>query len=277
MSVFSFLGIFALWGFLGWLIVLLGLLIADAIWTHGLATSYLHATGLIISQIWSFLQVFITIIQRVIAMAPRALQVTLFFVMGAFFFGILANWFLAANIVCANGIPYQGSSIASVWMAKSLDVRGEQNFSAAIENAAATSGSGAFTAGGGTGGGGGGGGAGGSEEMNNSAGVEVSVNGTASVYNVNASGYNVGFATLFSGGGSTREDFVRRSIEMDKSSFVPVTNDDSSSVVYSCSQPDGKDVEIGLFGIKNLLSMETMLVIMTVGMVFWLLKFFGVF
>jgi hypothetical protein len=117
-AIFSLLGAFAFWGMIVWVGVLLVLLLADAAWTHGLATSYINATQLILSQIWSGLQLFFTFLQRLVAMAPRVLQIVLFMMLGVFAMGLIINWFLAVDIVCSNDQVYRGASLISVWFAK---------------------------------------------------------------------------------------------------------------------------------------------------------------
>jgi hypothetical protein len=121
MELFSGLGLFAIIGigFAAWLFILLVLFVADAFWTNGLATTYMHATSTILTQFWSFLQAFLTFFGRVMSFAPRAMQIGVFFLLGVFFFGLLMNWFMLSNVVCASGVAYEGS-IMNVWAAKAL-------------------------------------------------------------------------------------------------------------------------------------------------------------
>lgn len=121
MELFSGLGIFAIFGigFAVWLTVLLVFFITDAFWTNGLATTYMHGTSTVFVQFWSFLQAFLTFFGRVMSFAPRALQIGVFFLLGMIFFGVLMNWFMLSNVVCASGIAYEGS-VMNVWAAKAL-------------------------------------------------------------------------------------------------------------------------------------------------------------
>lgn len=150
--VFTMFGVFGV-AFAIWLTGLIALFVLDAIWTHGLATTYLNASSTILTQVWSFIRFFFDILGRVFSAAPRALQVVVFFIIGFLSLGLIVNWVLAANVVCSHGVPYQGNSsgsIVKVFIAKTLESQPMN----------ATSGSSEFTAGGGNGGGGGGGGAG---------------------------------------------------------------------------------------------------------------------
>jgi hypothetical protein len=100
-GIASFFGSFVLWGFGIWVGVLLILAVLDFFWTNGLATSWLQGTGVVLTQVWSALQAFLTFIQRVVAMAPRTLQIVFFILLGAVLFGTLTSWFLAADVVCS--------------------------------------------------------------------------------------------------------------------------------------------------------------------------------
>ena len=286
MSFFSIFGMFAFVG-AAWLVVLIGLFIADVIWTHGLATTYMHGTSLVLSQIWSFLQSFFTIFQRLIAMAPRALQIFIFFIVGTVIFGILLNWFMAADVVCAGGTPYRGDGMSNVWIAKGLPTSIEEGSSAinvsdipncdnpvevgncvrkypnfqdvgicadqkTIDDCMAYD-------------------CKWESNVQCNDGVIVNISGTDTAYNVGSSKYTPGLVSLFAGNNLTRSAFI----DSNAASFSVIQKKDSTTVVYSCGKND--DVQIGLFGVENLLSLNVLLICMVIGCCVWALKFFGIF
>jgi hypothetical protein len=292
MGLFTILGLFALWGFAAWLGILIILVIADAIWTHGLATSYLHGTGMVLSQVWSGLQLFLTFAQRVVAMAPRALQIGLFMILGVFALGLITNWFLAADVVCSNQHAYKGDSIVSVWFARmysngenTTGTRASISISNVVEMWFPTGTE--FTVNGvsctmpeispgvyqgvcsgadciltdlGNG-----------TTHAQCAGTESSTSSSSSsgILQDQVSGVNEDekasyFSDLFSKISPSRQKFIDSANNATSGSFVDVTNSNGGSnndvVTYTCSESD--EIQVGLWGQPDFFSMQTMLFIM---------------
>jgi hypothetical protein len=349
-------------GFAAWVVVLLILWGLDAVWTHGLATSYLSVTSSILIHLWSFVQSMFTYFQRLIAMAPRALQIFIFFIMGTLIFGVLLNWFMAATVVCASPetTPYEGG-LMDVWIAKSLSVDNASNSliygnvpdsnGCIVENGNCFIKQGSFGSNLGSG----------WCDMQTTkdgcrginecsweedvtcggvkthlidgqsvegecvtvgvcsspgswpapsesfcanpdyrlhnrqncidgecnwneqlvceesqgvvqSGLSVSVDGAPMTYDVDDDvKQSNDVLKLFSL--KSRNSFVADSIKDNPKSFTIVNN--SGVVTYTCNK--SADVEIGLFGLKNILSLNTMIYIMVLSCFVWGLKFFGVF
>jgi hypothetical protein len=161
MAFFSALGLFALFVLSTWLIILLVLFAADIFWTHGLSGTYVNSTGLVLQQVWNFFSFLLNLVQRIIALAPRGLQILFFLLLGVFGIGLVMNWMMASNVVCVGGVPLHSDNLIAVWMAKSLDSSIPPDFNATLFNGSVpTNGKSAFVPGGGSGAGGGGGDAG---------------------------------------------------------------------------------------------------------------------
>jgi hypothetical protein len=155
-------------------------------------------------------------------------------------FGILVNWFFAANVVCSDGTAYE-SDFGSAWFAKTM-------VNDPVKNSSVNS---------------------------SGSGVVVLTNSQPASYVANNSGsYSSGVQNIFSSASITRRQFITRSIASDNASFVPLKGSSEEFVTYSC---DKDDVQVGLFGIKDLLSFETFVVVAVIAGILWALKFFGLF
>lgn len=238
MAFFTVLGLFALWGIVAWVAILLALLIADAIWTHSLATTYVNVTGIILQQVWNFFQFFLNLMQRVVAMAPRGLQILLFMLLGVLGIGLIMNWFVAANVVCVGGTAYEGSNLPLTWMAKSLDSNPvSANTLPQLPN-------------------------------NDLSSEGISVNssdGTSTFVSVPSSNYQSNVSFLFQLNVS-REAFFNNVMNSDNSSFVAVDNA-GQTVTFGCDT--NNDVDVGLFGVQGLFSVKTMVLLIVVGAALW--------
>jgi hypothetical protein len=253
MSFFSFFGGFALWGIVLWVGIYLAFIVADNFPTifgfsgsKNLATSYLQVTGIVLQQFWSFIQAFFTVMQRLLAMAPRAFQIFVFIVFALFGIGLLANWFLAFNVVCADKIVYESDSFVDVWVAKSLDV-GPANV---IKNVNYSN-----------------------SRFYNLGADKVATNLTKEEDLTKEEGSS-NFLTIFVPKNGYRSAYINAR----KGAFKEVTfsqKDSQNFVGYSCSKAN--DVEIRIFGLKDVLSAQTLLILIAVGLIFQLMAFLGIF
>ena len=295
MGLFVLIGGVLFGGFALWLAILLLLFVLDMAYTHGLATTYMHGTSTVLQQFWSGLQAVFTVFQRILAMAPRALQVTIFLIIGLFFFGFLVNWFLAMDVVCSQDVAYKGD-VTAVWIAKSLPVSDPsevENVNVGADDLATLlnltlvnqSGMAANVT---------------TAEVNALSNFQIFENTLSSLFGGILSSWFVGQGNNSLVGQIAPEDtqattvlransnmlanvfktndrgtFINYAIENDHESFKVVGDD--GTVTYSCSR-DGKDeVQVGLFGIQNLFSYESMLLIIVLACAVWFLKFLGVF
>jgi hypothetical protein len=242
MGLFTFTALFVGWGFAAWVGVLLVLVVADAIWTNGLATSYLHATSMVLEQIWNALGLFFNFIRALYDGAPHSLRMVIFFAALPLVLGFVVNWFLASGIVCAGGTPYAAGSITSAWFAGSLPT----NANVSVDDV-------------------------------NVSSVTITENDASKTYGSGDSDKNSGFfKELFSKSFSmSRETYVQQSIAADAESFKAVDNTDKT-VTYVCRDDSGAEtgnVRVGLFGLDNVFSVQTLMIVYGVALLFAIIAF----
>jgi hypothetical protein len=89
----------------------------------GIAVSWvLRVSGLfdLLQVFIGFMSNFLQMIGRLISYAPKGIQVFIFFTVGLAFVGLMTNWVLAADKVCADGNLYQTNSYITGMIAKTL-------------------------------------------------------------------------------------------------------------------------------------------------------------
>jgi len=152
---------------------------------------------------------------------------------------LLLNWFFAANIVCAasGGQPYQSSSLVDAMIVKNLPL---------TTNASVNASDVSLLNGG-----------------NNVRDDAVS-DSNFSIYNSKSTLFAIFSST------ATRKEYISNS-----GSFSAVVEKDSDSVKYYCN--DSGDVGLKIFGIKDLLSVQTLILVTLIGCVLWFMKFMSIF
>lgn len=170
----------------------------------------LRVSGLsdIVQIFLGFMGNFLQMIGRLISYAPKGIQVFIFFTVGISFVGLMTNWVMAADKVCADGNLYQTNSFISGTIAKSLPGRDPL--------------------------------AQGGEELNGTVNVVATSSTDISVLESDAPLTGTEAVGL-------RSAFIEEAGVGQKSQFTRLdpTND---MISYSCDPDDPDEVQVGMFG-----------------------------